>query len=311
MTDKWSKMNSEADEDDEGWFWWNVHVCTPSWQKHMYKFKYMTWTKTLSQGVVKCKWTRKTSAVIILHHRIYICPPPTCHGLYFESLHLHGHLPTSMSFYTSSCTKKSSICFIRIHLRLGLIPIWSWRFADTVFICSIKIYVWKHTFIWHVFGKLRCLKNVTVQNSAHVSHHCPWPWTARPRPSVQPVQTGSHQRAARCVETWTASAWWSSSCPSFQPHHRGPQACGNAGDNSHQHDHYYYRRHLHTHHHQDHCSHYNHQQLDAHCPANLHCMVMLLQCSLCAFSTLSSQWLCLFTCPVFSLLCIPSANIAE
>lgn len=47
---------------------------------------------------------------------------------------------------------------------------------------------------------------------------------ARPRPSAPPVQTGSHQQAERCVKTWTASAWWSSSCPSSQFHHLGPTA---------------------------------------------------------------------------------------
>lgn len=49
---------------------------------------------------------------------------------------------------------------------------------------------------------------------------------ARPKPSVLPVQTGSHRRAERCVETWTASVWLSSSCPSSQPQHQGPQAWG-------------------------------------------------------------------------------------
>lgn len=58
----------------------------------------------------------------------------------------------------------------------------------------------------------------------HVSYHCLWLRMARPRPSAPPIQTGSHQQAERCVETWTASAWWSSSCPSSEFHHLGPTA---------------------------------------------------------------------------------------
>lgn len=69
--------------------------------------------------------------------------------------------------------------------------------------------------VWHVFSVCRCV---------HISYRCLWLWMARPRPSAPPVQTGSHPRAVRCVETWTASSWWSSSCPSSQFHHLGPTA---------------------------------------------------------------------------------------
>lgn len=71
-------------------------------------------------------------------------------------------------------------------------------------------------------GNYACIHCVTVH--VHLSYHCLWLRMARPRPSAPPIQTGSHQQAERCVETWTASAWWSSSCPSSQFHHLGPTA---------------------------------------------------------------------------------------
>lgn len=67
-----------------------------------------------------------------------------------------------------------------------------------------------------------CIHRVTVH--VHVSYHCLFLRMAHPRPSAPPVQTGSHPQAERCVKTWTASAWWSSSCPSSQFHHLGPTA---------------------------------------------------------------------------------------
>lgn len=77
-------------------------------------------------------------------------------------------------------------------------------------------------------SKINCLVEAmhafTVSLQVHASYRCPWLRMARPRPSAQPIQTASHQQAGRCVETWTASAWWSSSCPSSQFHHLGPTA---------------------------------------------------------------------------------------
>lgn len=67
---------------------------------------------------------------------------------------------------------------------------------------------------------------------------------------------------------------------------QGPTGWG-TGRQPHRHHHYPdHQHHLHPHHHNHgHCSHYNHWQIDPHCHVNLHCTVKLLQCSLCAFST--------------------------
>lgn len=97
---------------------------------------------------------------------------------------------------------------------------------------------------------------------------------ARPRPSAPPVRTGNRQQAERCVGTWTASSWWSSSCPSSQFHHLGPTALRENTAN------------ISINHHWHHLLPFliitvTHQQWATHTPIQAHCTVELQQRSFC------------------------------